>query len=288
MKVSRLAKAIAVVVPTCMRDDSMLVRAINSVRAQHRHPDSIIVVGDNPDITCYSKSDVQALVESIPCHYLCNTRQPGYAGAVNSGLSHLKKHGFSGFVALLDDDDSWDDRHLESNLHYATESGSNVVVSGLRMICRGSNIPRPLPNHLVSEDFLAGNPGWQGSNTFVEFELLLKVGGFREGLLSCNDRDLAIRLLDHPETSVAYTGEWTANWNFNRNSNQLSAWRSPSKLAGFSAFYKIYQHRMDGTTRCKFFERAKDLFGLSEDEITGFAIPYSEICLMNEKVEART
>ena len=137
---------------------------------------------------------------------LPNIRKPGAAGSWNTGLKYLGDINFNGFVAILDDDDEWDKEHIALNMHFARETGAELIVSGLRRMCSGQIKPRNLPINLKDSDFLRGNPGLQGSNTFVSLKAMNRVGNFTEGLPSLNDRDLAIRLLRSP-IQVAYTNQ---------------------------------------------------------------------------------
>jgi hypothetical protein len=112
-------------------------------------------------------------------------------------------------VALLDDDDEWTATiwRLASPARLNERPFAEVVISGLRIVRGGIEIPRqPLAGVRV-EDFLVGNPGWQGSNTFVTLDLFQRIGGFTVGLRSANDRDLAVRILDQPDVRIAFTNE---------------------------------------------------------------------------------
>lgn len=203
----------------------------------------------------------------IPHVLLNNSRAKGAAGAWNTGLSHLLSVGFEGFVAILDDDDTWDPHHLETNLACARKHSAAAVISGLRMRINGIAQERRLPEGFNDAMFLAGNPGWQGSNTFVAQETLAKVGGFRDGLASLNDRDLAIRLLRQPSVRVAYTGAWTATWHASTDGSTLSSPRSCAKLKGLQWFWRIYGAEMSKAQESSFFQRARDLFHIEPDEI---------------------
>lgn len=274
---------IATIIPTRAEHDSPIMRALESVLFQTLKDSLVIIVGDCAGGTEFTKSALQPHLKSSSCVYLSNSRQPGYSGTVNTGLTYLAAVGFSGFVALLDDDDTWDPTHLEANWQAAQGTGADVVVSGLRMNLSGIIQPRKLLSEMTQGDFLVGNPGWQGSNTFVRLATILRIGGFREGMISCNDRDLAIRLLDDPSVSIAYTGEWTANWHFNNSGASLSAKGSPSKRSGLAAFWRLYGSRMSASERTGFFARAKAYFGFDEHEIVEQADSVGTMHLMEEK-----
>jgi hypothetical protein len=260
----------AVVIATHRRADLLVQRSLPSVARQTIAPARVVVLDDGGFLQSSTRRGLQTVVGESPIEILDLSPASGAAAAWNVGLRHLAETGFAGFVAILDDDDTWDADHLEANLQAAVDQGANVVVSGLRMKLEGVLVPRPLPGRLEARQFLVGNPGWQGSNTFVDLELLLRVGGFREGLVSCNDRDLAIRLLRHETTRVAYTERWTATW-FVGASGTLSSRGSTVKATGLGMFWRLYGAGMSEEETLGFFERADRLFGVSREWIEQLA-----------------
>ncbi|MBE7491694.1 MAG: glycosyltransferase family 2 protein [Planctomycetes bacterium] len=243
-----------------------LLRALKSIALQTCPPASIVVVNDGEPWTGGYAQCLARAVGTIPLDLIANTCARGAAGAWNSGLDHIARKGASGFVAILDDDDEWEPSHLEACTKCALSTGANIVVSGLRLVIGGEEVTRALPNSLRDRDFLVGNPGWQGSNTFVRLDLMAAVGGYREGLCSLNDRDLAIRLLRNDRSHIAYTDEWTAKWHC-RSAGTLSSPRAPEKLSGLRWFWQIYGEQMNALERLQFFGRAQDLFGFCHNEI---------------------
>lgn len=239
-----------------------------SIRRQSAPPSRVVVVNDGEPLPPAREREIERLLAPIPADVLQNRRAAGAAGAWNTGLEWLRNRADDAFVALLDDDDAWDDAHLERNREAAVHEDADVVVSGLRRVVDGTEIPRPAPRALTPGDFLAGNPGWQGSNTFVTLSLLSRVGGFRDGLASLNDRDLAIRLLRAPGVRVAYTGAWTSTWYVRAGHAALSSPRSAAKISGLRWFWRIYGRTMSPAEAAAFFERAWRCFGVSESEVT--------------------
>lgn len=258
--------SIAVLIATSNRFSLLLERSLTSVHNQRLRPETVVVVNDGSSFSDAERVAIAERTQSLDCHIIKNARAPGAAGAWNTGLHELSRNRFRGFVAVLDDDDEWDPEHLLVNLSTARRTGANVVVSGLRFLFNGHRIDRPLIQSLSAEDFLVGNPGWQGSNTFVSLDLLKEVGGFRDGLQSLNDRDLAFRLLRLPRARTAFTGQWTATWH-SRSEGTLSARRSPAKISGLRWFWNIYGSEMSDIQAAAFFERAKNLFGVERCEI---------------------
>ena len=260
-------ESVAVLLATCRRNGLLVDRALRSVRGQSRLPGVVVVVDDGGAVDDGIRQKILELMKPVPLFLLRDRAERGAAGAWNAGLRHLRDVSFDGFVAMLDDDDDWDEVHLATCLDCARQSGAGAVVSGLRLVCGGEVRERKLLAKLSWRQFLTGNPGWQGSNTFVRLGELLAIWGFREGMASCNDRDLAIRLMRYSDCQVAFTGQWTANWYLDKGVGQLSSFRGEAKLAGLRWFWHFYGKLMNEAEARVFFERSLRLFGFEAEEI---------------------
>jgi glycosyltransferase involved in cell wall biosynthesis len=263
---------VAVLIATCDRPDLLSQRSLPSVQRQTRRPDFLVVVDDSdPAVRLANQTTVRELpFDRTLVAYITNTRARGAAGAWNTGLEWLTTHAGNSsdlFVAILDDDDEWDPNHLSANLATAQQAGASVVISGLRLLRDGILCERSLPQGFTPDMFLTGNPGWQGSNTFASLRALGMVGGFRDGLASCNDRDLAIRLLRCPGVQTADTAQWTATWHLSTTRNSLSSPRSEAKLRGLRSFWQLYGSEMDAAQTEQFFQRALHYFHIERIEI---------------------
>ncbi|EGJ09062.1 glycosyltransferase family 2 protein [Rubrivivax benzoatilyticus] len=252
---------IATLIATRPRVDSLLSTSLPCLRAQRRRPDRVVIVSDQRSLDAEEAARCLACCEGLQVQVLRNTRTPGAAGAWNTGLDFLAAQDAPDFVALLDDDDTWDEDHL-LRCEAEAQPDVDVVISGLRLLRDGVEAPREPLRQVAAEDFLVGNPGWQGTNTFVRMSRLRQVGGFCDGLRSANDRDLAIRLLDLPDLKVAFTGRMTATWHLGRCADALSAWGSPDKREGLRVFYQRYASRLTPTQRHEAKVRAQTLFGV--------------------------
>lgn len=262
---------VAVLVSTLGQRRTLESRVFPAILNQSIKPEVVLVVVDASKSDSYLERVqlwAQNFSSSVPIRCISSDRTPGLGGTLNAGLEVLWKASFRGYVALLDDDDSWDPEHLEVNATLAASTGCGIVISGLRFLKGGKIVPRPLIRKLRDRDFLIGNPGWQGSNTFAHIKLLKDVGGFRETLPSCHDRDLAIRLLRHPRTKIAYSAKWTATWHFGDQAGFLSCPGSLRKASGLREFWRIYGSEMKPAVRKSFFTRAEEKFGISESVIT--------------------
>jgi hypothetical protein len=230
-------------------------------------PNTVILINDGKPFDLIERKRISTYFSNINFLLLKNKYEKGAAGAWNTGIEFLSKNNFCGYVAIIDDDDTWDNNHLELNIECAKSNETDVVISGLRMIKNNIDTNRELTNNLKADDFLKGNPGWQGSNTFVSIEILKKIRGFRNGLQSTNDRDLAFRILSLPNIKVAYTNKWTSSWFHESDNQSLSLPRSISKIEGLQWFWYIYKKFYNLETENIFFERALKCFGIQKHEI---------------------
>lgn len=256
-----------VIVATKNTRETFYDRALSSIKQQTIQPEHIVIVNDGIPFSGKQEEEIKSILEDNEYTVLSNIYTKGVAGAWNSALKFICETSFNGFIAILDDDDEWDANHLEENLIRANLDSADVVISGLRIINKKTLYSRPLPSKLVPKDFLTGNPGWQGSNTFVSLEVLKTVKGFRNGLLSTNDRDLAFRILSLPDLKISYTNKWTSSWYVDSNDLSLSLPKSKSKVEGLRWFWYLYRTYFEEKDRNTFFERAWKLFQISEKEI---------------------
>lgn len=254
-----------VLVATRNRAVLLQQRAIPSILRQTALPSAVVIVNDGAPHPEAMRNVFADLAGRTHLKLLDNARTPGPAGSWNTGLQWLRHQAFDGFVAMLDDDDTWDPPHLAANLQAANAVDAAIAVAGLRLWIDGQIRPRPLIEELTYRDFLVGNPGWQGSNTFVRLAALEAIGGFDEQLPSMHDRDLAVRLLRHPGTSWVLVPEWTATW-FVGTPGCLTA-PSATKLTALRRFLVKHGSLMGADERRAYFERAHRLFGFSQAEI---------------------
>lgn len=255
-------------IATTPRVELLLNRALPSIQRQSHFPEAVVIVTDQRKLTAEETEASVSAVPTVPMYLLANVLTRGVAGAWNTGLNFIARRWPACYVAILDDDDEWDSDHIEACVGTAHQAGwPDVVVSGLRIIRDGEEIPRPPPSRLHVDDFLVGNPGWQGSNTFVFIKTLLSAGMFTEGLASTNDRDLAIRILSQPQSRIAFTGKHTTTWNIESHRTCLSSPGSAEKSRGLASFLRLHGHRMTPEIRDRFYRRAQQLFGLTPEDI---------------------
>lgn len=261
------AAPIVVVVATRNRAALLRARCLPSIRAQRRRPDAILVIDDSdpPCADDNARAVAAARAAGLPVLYERAARRLGAAAAWNRSLRMAARLADDPWIAIHDDDDSWTVDHLRVCEDAASPAGANVVISGIRVVVDGRETPQPLLSTLAVTDFLRGNPGWQGSNTFVRLALLREVDGFDEQLPACLDRDLAIRILDCGSARVAFTRTHSVRYFIDSNREALSRRGSPIKRDALERFYRKHACRMTADDRSAFADRASRLFGVSAD-----------------------
>lgn len=192
---------IGVLIATSMgRNELLFSRALPSVLQQTRKADCILIVDDNTDETVSREIECRInTLTNTDIHYIKNTKTPGMSGtgAWNSGIEWYNARFLdTDYIAILDDDDSWDIRYLEKcrNAISVDLHAPDLLAAYLkRSDCKTANIFSH--EDLTVDSFLCGNPGIQGSNMFIRLGILNRIGGFDETLPSSTDRDLMIRVL---------------------------------------------------------------------------------------------
>jgi glycosyltransferase involved in cell wall biosynthesis len=261
---------IAILIATKNRENYLLSRSIPSVLNQTLPPALVIICNDGLPLKKTTMKSLFNLLNDENLIILDNQNGSGVAAAWNTGIEYLIQKKFNGVIAILDDDDFWDSDHLETNWNAMRKNDCDLVVSGLRLVRDGHLVKRSLIKSLNYREFFLGNPGWQGSNTFLKLSLLERVKGFRNGLVSCNDRDLAIRILRLSELRYSCTGRWTASWSY-RSTGTLSSPASIQKLQGLSQFWILYGNEFTSTETKAFFTRAEKRFQFTKQQITDCA-----------------
>lgn len=183
--------AISVVIPSYNRAHC-IVAAIRSVLEQTCSDIEIIVVDDG------SRDATRQAVRSITdprLHYLAHSVNRGGNAARNTGIYAAQ----GDYIAFLDSDDRWAPQTLERHLLGLRRLGPAYGASYAWMVCvdqHGNETGRI--NHEVEGDWreriLVSNFIGSFSAFMVRRDLLLQVGGLHEGLRSCQDWDLFIRL----------------------------------------------------------------------------------------------
>lgn len=254
---------IAAVIVTCNRL-ALLQRAVASVQKQIRQPDYVYVISNS---SVENITSDEALCAQCGFHFIVNQRTNNYAGALNTAVEEIvKQHGVKDdlYFASLDDDDIWLPEYLQE-LEYQNIKNFDLLVAECLRLSISENLLMSLPTELSSRDFLIGNPGIGGSNTFIRLKTLLKAGCFDEALQSTVDRDFFVRVFQIQPTYTiirkhlvtAYTDNDRVRLTTNRD----------LKRDSLKVFYYKHHNLMDKTDKELFFKRAKKFFSIEQSEI---------------------
>ena len=255
---------IAAVVATHNRPELLAGRALASVACQTRPPDLLVIVDDSSLETRHINAEIVARFKSVGTKtiYLENRRTPGAAGAWNTALTHLQVIAQSTFVAILDDDDSWEPGYLQQCEKAVSEQKLDMVAAGIVFHEPGIQNGRLLnpPDLLDVSGLLVRNTHIQGSNLFVTLRKLLEAGGFDEALVSTTDRDICIRLADLGTVRYGALTMHLVHHHADNDRFRLSTPGGDAKRAGLRYFYCKYQGRMSKAQQAAFIERSRRLF----------------------------
>jgi glycosyltransferase involved in cell wall biosynthesis len=195
---------VAVVIPT-YNYAHFLSEAIESVLAQTRPADEIIVIDDGSD------DDPATVVAQFPTLRLIRTENHGQAAARNTGLQSCN----TSHVVFLDADDRLLPTALQTGLNcIADHPDCAFVYGGYRLISENG--------HVVGSDFfcpidgdahlflLRRNPLGPPATGLYRCDCLLAIKGFNDTLTPAEDYDLHLRvaqkyrIASHPEIVAEY------------------------------------------------------------------------------------
>ena len=257
---------IIAIIPTHDRPEKFF-KSFDSVLSQSLSADKIIVVHEDSD-------EYPSLIEKNKAYVTKNQRTKSLSGAVNHAIDQIimNRHVWninleSTWLALLDDDDWWDDKYLEKCTSII-DNDCNQVVSGIIRydLNNPGGLKLTIPDSLNSESFLVKNPHIQGSNIFVRMDSFLKSGGFDESLLSCTDRDFNIRLFETKNHSWKKLNEHLVHHDA-RDEGRISDPMSQRKKDGLTRFGLKHQFRMNKNDWKNFLKISEERFGITPGDM---------------------
>ena len=210
--------------------------------------------------------------ELSSAHVTSNLRTRSLSGAINHAIDEILVNRIDWgvnssetWLALLDDDDWWEDSYLQMCENRGV-NGMHQVVCGITRYdtANPEGTRLKIPTTLGVNSFLASNPHIQGSNLFVRLDAFLEAGGFDEALYSCTDRDFCIRLFERPGHLWARLNEHLVHHDA-RFSGRISDPGSTRKLQGLRNFSVKHQFRMDDSTWESFHEIAAERFDYNRE-----------------------
>lgn len=224
---------VSVIIPTYNRAH-MVSRAIQSVLNQTYQDFEIIVVDDCS--TDNTEEVVKGFNDSRIC-YIRHEQNRGGSAARNTGIRIARGE----YIAFLDSDDEWLPKKLERQIClFSKDPNCGAVYTNLLHCFYNDRstkaIQRRQPEGHILKDLLMSNVVASTSSVMVKQQCFDKAGLFDEGLPSCQDWDMWIRIAKHytfrniPEPLVRYL------WHQEQISTNFEAvWR------GHMAIMKKYQ-----------------------------------------------
>ncbi len=187
MTVDNTQQTVSVIIPTRNRVE-VLPRALESILAQTRKADEIIVVDDG------STDDT---LRDVSCRY---GRQVRILTSPGSGVSAARNHGVrcakGAWLAFLDSDDAWLPQKLERQWHSLGPSGVIGYTDEI-WIRRGKRV-NPMKKHAKKGGFIFKHClplcVISPSSVIIHRHVFETVGLFDETLPVCEDYDLWLRI----------------------------------------------------------------------------------------------
>ncbi|MGN9811320.1 glycosyltransferase family 2 protein [Micromonospora sp. BQ11] len=216
---------VSVVIPTCDRPD-LVTRAVRSALAQSVPEIEVLVVVDGAD------ADTQTALAAVGDPRLRVLPLPQRGGAPNArnvGVRAARGR----WTALLDDDDEWLPRKLETQLALAATASVPLPIVASRLVNRTPRaefvLPRRLPEAgepiceylTVRRGLFHGDGFIQTSTIMAPTELLRRVP-FTVGLRRQQELDWTLRALAHDDVALLMAPEPLVLWHQDEDRPRIS------------------------------------------------------------------
>lgn len=184
---------VSVIIP-CYRDAGSLARALDSVYAQSREVDEVVVVNDCSPET----AEIERILGNYPqVVYAKNTSNCGLAATRNAGVNIAT----GDIISFLDADDELHPQKTEYQLSLyrpdvavtcrVKRIGNEIGMAGTKQLPGDfSYLTVSSAHSIIRRNRLTG------ASIMISRALFLKMGGYDDNLRSCEDFDLWLRLLD--------------------------------------------------------------------------------------------
>ena len=262
------------IITTKNRPD-FLEKALYSIKNQKRSPNIIILVSDSNEKNIEKEKNI---IKNFDIIYIKNEFNKNLAGSLNMAIQYILNCKYNKsinekinklnldfentYIAILDDDDEWNDNYL-SELDSEIK-GEDFAITGLIYKNEEEEKKLSIPDKISINDFLRKNPHIQGSNTFVKLKTLLKAGLFDENMNSTTDRDIFTRIL-MLNPSYKVIDKYLVN--INAEMNRLRITNDKKKIDGLKKFYYKYNGFMTEDDEKYFFQRCLNLFKIEKEKI---------------------
>lgn len=187
---------LSVIIPVFNRED-LIVRCLDSVKAQKQRPLQVVVVDNNSSDRSLENARKWAAANSQPDFevIVCEEEKPGAAAARQKGFETSTGE----YVTFFDSDDVMGDSLASTAMEkFAADSKTDMVcwrcrIHDLKGKTRLSKWPNTNPDRLPEQQMI--HSFLRTANYAMKRELLEKAGGWNAKLPVWNDLELGIRLL---------------------------------------------------------------------------------------------
>ena len=261
-------RKIGVIIATSMnRIDSLFSLSFLSVLNQTKLPDCIVIVDDNndPSVSQQIEKRIQSQQADCRIYYLKNqrTKNKSGTGSWNTGIYFLNDLlGEESYIAILDDDDSWDETYIKTLYNHISDDPDAVFAYIQRS--DADFVSAFTGQDLTVEQFLIKDPGVQGSNMCFKIKRLIEIGCFDESLCATTDRDLMIRFLARfGNENITVIPQKLINYYASANTVTSNYY---TKRAGLNTFYRKHIRLFSWPVLTQSLKRAEKLFRFPDAE----------------------
>lgn len=214
-----------------------LPEALASVRGQTFTDWELIVTEDGSDDGTKALVEAFAQTVSQPVVYQRHPENRGLPATRNTGIADARTE----WVALLDADDYWDHRHLDTLVSVLSATGADLAHSGsilfdsatgtyLGIRAPDSGTQTQFPQSLFLGDYII-----QPSSVAFRREMWKRTGGFDESFRYVEDREMWLRLA-RAGARFCFTGENTCH--YRKHGEALSTHAADMAIASARVFEK--------------------------------------------------
>lgn len=248
---------VTAVITTYRRELKTVIRAVNSVLNQTYKNIELYVVNDCPEDNKLAINLEDALIKlnDSRIKYICHEKNAGACAARNTGI----RSGTGEFVALLDDDDEWMPKKIETMLN-AFNPDTGLVYSSFylgdphlgKVVTRG-NKSGDIKKEMLCKNLISGT-----SMPMIRRECFENCGMFDVNLLSSQDYDMWMRItlkypviyIDKPLTIRHFSDEGITT----NNSKRKQGWDYFTNK--YIQYYKrnsyLYNYRLNAIVNASF------------------------------------
>ena len=176
-----MKKRIDIIIPVKDRE-KLLIKALNSVNSQKLIPKNVIIIDD-----CSKKKILINKKYKFKIKIFRNEINKGVSFSRNKGVKLSKND----YVAFLDSDDTWTDDKLSFQYKMVKKLKLDFLSTDLFFLKKNyeKNKIKLIKYFLKLISF--PNP----SSMIIKRKIFLKIGGFDEELMTCEDNDFWIKIL---------------------------------------------------------------------------------------------